>query len=219
MGHDETQETDARTSGEDASSADNIVKVGAFVSRPRSANDRLSMAEDDEDDPLLQLCSPEPDKPTSPVAPAATDQAATAEAAGSNLAAKLEGLAVTASACGSIQKKSSREDKNFVMLDLKTPFSAKSGSVGVGVGGTNPTPGTPHSAGLGIFFKDQDQSSSSGGPPQDGPESLNLASQLDNLNQQLEDFEKDLEEFDEMWKTMEVAPTSESESEKCVILR
>ena len=57
-----------------AAAAANVVKVGAFVSRPLSAAERLSMAEDDEDDPLLQLCSVDttPSKP----APSAAQEAA-----------------------------------------------------------------------------------------------------------------------------------------------
>lgn len=150
------------------------------------------MAEDEEDDPLFHLCSVDEEKP------AAAEPSAAAQTA--EVQSKLERMELTQQAEQSGDKRPSLEDDKFVVLDLKTPFSGRGLAPGAGVNaGAN-------SAELGIFFKGD-------GSGQQPPEAnLNLASQLDNLNQKLEDFEKDLEEFDEMWKTMEVAPT-DSESE------
>jgi len=118
---------------------------------------------------------------------------------------------------------SKKED--FVMLELKTPFSAK-------------TPDSGNSD-LGIFFKTNEAGAAAAGTvaaassATTGPAvttaaaavvtadrrvastagGMNLEAQLSNLDQQLSSFENNLEEFDEMLKTMEVAATSESESE------
>ena len=65
---------------------------------------------------------------------------------------------------------------------------------------------------LGIFFKSDDLHKSSATGGTSSGEATSLACQLDSLNQKLEDYQKDLEDFDEMWKTLEAAPTN-SESE------
>lgn len=201
-----------------AAAAANVVKVGAFVSRPLSAAERLSMAEDDEDDPLLQLCSVDttPSKPAPSAAQEAAPQHSETDSS-DPMATKMDNLRLDESA----DKR--REEDKFVVLDLKTPFSVRGQQLpppGSGTSGTT-------SADLGIFFKGGSAPTAAATSSQAGAASgnlagstgsggvsnLNLASQLENLGQQLEHFEKDLEEFDEMWKTMEIAPTSESESE------
>ena len=157
------------------------------------------MAEDDED-PLLQLCSLDEDKPVAAVAATKT----TAE-----VEAKLEGLALAAAPAagasgGDDKLRPSMEEDKFVVLDLKTPFSGRGLAPGGGINaGAN-------SAELGIFFKSDDLHKPAAGGT--SGEATSLACQLDSLNQKLEDYQKDLEDFDEMWKTLEAAPT-DSESE------
>ena len=157
-------------------------------------NFRLSMAEDDED-PLLQLCSLDEDKPVAAAAKTTTE-----------VEAKLEGLALAPAegeSGGDDKLKPSMEEDKFVVLDLKTPFSGRGLAPGGGINaGAN-------SAELGIFFKSDDLHKPSG---TSSGEATSLAYQLDSLNQKLEDYQKDLEDFDEMWKTLEAAPT-DSESE------
>ena len=98
------------------------------------------------------------------------------------------------------------EEDRFVVLDLKTPFSGRGLAPGGGINaGAN-------SAELGIFFKSDDLHKTSAAAGTSSGEATSLACQLDSLNQKLEDYQKDLEDFDEMWKTLEAAPT-DSESE------
>ena len=172
------------------------IKLGAFVSRPVSSAERASISEDD-NDPLLQLFNIEDSK----------DHKEEKD----DLDKKMLELKVDEPAARKTQEDAPKQlplfatkKDEFVMLDLKTPFSAKASE--------NP------SCDLGIFFKPASggctQVKQSVVPTESGLDSgIKLEEQLCNLNQQLSSFETNLEEYDDMLKTMEIAATSESESE------